>query len=103
MDSKARPGTNFSANVNVASTKFNQNQLNNPTAAYNNQLSSSITYSKTFNSKYNLTISGNHNQDNETRLDQCLAAEYRVYGADHLSAAKQRILSARPNGMRNWG
>jgi hypothetical protein len=68
MDSKARPGTNFSANVNVASTKFNQEQLNNPTAAYNNQLSSSITYSKTFDSKYNLTISGNHNQDNETRL-----------------------------------
>ena len=68
MDSKARPGTNFSANVNVASTKFNQEQLNNPTAAYNNQLSSSITYSKTFDQKYNLTISGNHNQDNETRL-----------------------------------
>jgi lipopolysaccharide assembly outer membrane protein LptD (OstA) len=68
MDSKARPGTNFSANVNIASTKFNQNVLNSATAAYNNQLSSSITYSKTFNSKYNLTISGNHNQDNETRL-----------------------------------
>jgi LPS-assembly protein len=72
MDSKARPGTNFSANVNVASTKFAASQLNNPTAAYNNQLSSSITYSKTFdgpgNNKYNLTMSANHNQDNETRL-----------------------------------
>lgn len=68
MDSKARPGTNFSANVNIASTKFNQNVLNSATAAYNNQLSSSITYSKTFDGKYNLTISGNHNQDNETRL-----------------------------------
>ncbi|HEV3326008.1 MAG TPA: putative LPS assembly protein LptD, partial [Puia sp.] len=68
LDSKARPGTNFSANVNVASTKFAAQQLNNPTAAYNNQLSSSITYSKTFDGKYNLTISGNHNQDNETRL-----------------------------------
>ncbi len=72
MDSKARPGTNFSANVNVASTKFAASQLNNPTAAYNNQLSSSITYSHTFdgpgNNKYNLTMSANHNQDNETRL-----------------------------------
>ncbi len=68
MDSKARPGTNFSANVNVASTKFAASQLNNPTAAYNNQLSSSITYSKTFDGKYNLTMSANHNQDNETRL-----------------------------------
>jgi LPS-assembly protein len=68
MDTKARPGTNFSANVNVASTKFAASQLNNPTAAYNNQLSSSITYSHTFDGKYNLTLSANHNQDNETRL-----------------------------------
>ena len=68
MDSKARPGTNFSANVNIASTKFNASILNSATAAYNNQLSSSITYSKTWDGKYNLTISGNHNQDNETRL-----------------------------------
>ncbi len=48
--------------------KFAASQLNNPTAAYNNQLSSSITYSHTFDGKYNLTMSANHNQDNETRL-----------------------------------
>jgi LPS-assembly protein len=68
MDSKARPGTTFSANVNVASTKFAASQLNSATAAYNNQLSSSITYSHTFDQKYNLSISANHNQNNETRL-----------------------------------
>ncbi len=68
MDSKARPGTTFSANVNVASTKYNQYLLNNPTANYTNQLSSSITYSKTWDQKYNLTVSANHNQNNETRL-----------------------------------
>ena len=68
VDSKARPGTNFSANVNVASTKFNQYVLNNPTINYQNQLSSSITYSKTWNQKYNLTISANHDQNNQTRL-----------------------------------
>jgi LPS-assembly protein len=68
MDSKARPGTNFSANVNVASTKYNQYLLNNPTANYTNQLSSSVTYSKTWNQKYNLTVSGTHNQNNESRL-----------------------------------
>ncbi|HXB92599.1 MAG TPA: putative LPS assembly protein LptD [Puia sp.] len=68
VDPKARPGTSFSANVNVASTKFNQYVLNNPTANYQNQLSSSITYSKTWDGKYNLSISANHNQNNETRL-----------------------------------
>ncbi|MDP4151627.1 MAG: putative LPS assembly protein LptD [Bacteroidota bacterium] len=68
VDSKARPGTNFSANVNIASTKFNQYVLNNPTLNYQNQLSSSITYSKTWDGKYNLSVSANHNQNNLTRL-----------------------------------
>lgn len=68
MDQKARPGTSFGANVNVASTKYNQYLLNNPTANYQNQLSSSITYSKTWDGKYNLTMSANHNQNNESRL-----------------------------------
>jgi len=68
MDQKARPGTTFSANVNVASTKYNQYLLNNPTANYTNQLSSSITYSKTWDGKYNLSVSGTHNQNNETRI-----------------------------------
>jgi hypothetical protein len=70
MDQKARPGTNFTANVNVASTKYNQYLLNNPTANYQNQLSSSITYSKTWTGKYtyNLTVSGTHNQNDETGI-----------------------------------
>jgi LPS-assembly protein len=68
VDSKARPGTNFSANVNVASTKFNQYVLNNPTLNYQNQMSSSITYSKTWDGKYNLSMGLNHNQNNETGL-----------------------------------
>lgn len=63
-DSRARPGTTFSASVNAGSTKFNQNVLNNPVANYTNQLSSSIAYSKTWDQgKYNLTVSGNHSQN----------------------------------------
>jgi len=68
MDSKARPGTNFSANVNIMSTKYNSYVPNNPTAAYNNQLGSSVTYSKTWNGKYNLTVGATHSQNNLTRL-----------------------------------
>ena len=69
VDTKARPGTTFSANVNVASTKFNQLVLNNPTANYTNNLNSSIAYSKTWDQgKVNLTVSGNHNQDNVTKI-----------------------------------
>lgn len=67
-DSKARPGTNFSANVNFGSTRFNKNILNNPYQNFNNQLSSSIAYSKSWNSKYNLSLNLNHNQNNKTHL-----------------------------------
>jgi lipopolysaccharide assembly outer membrane protein LptD (OstA) len=73
MDSKARPGTNFSANVNIMSTKYNSYIPNNPTANYNNQLGSSITYSKTWNGKYNLTVGATHSQNNLTRLIQISA------------------------------
>src|SRR5450432_4063559 len=69
VDSKAHPGQNFSANVNLMSAKFNNANITNPTAVYNNQISSSIAYSKTFDEgKYNLTVNANHNQDNVTGL-----------------------------------
>ena len=68
QDSKARPGTSFSASVNAGSTKFNELVANNPTRNFSNQLSSSITYSKTWDTRYNLTLSANHQQNNNTRL-----------------------------------
>ncbi len=67
-DNRARPGTNFSANVNFGSTQFNASLLNNPFQNFNNQLSSSISYSKDWRGKYNLTVNLNHNQNSTTRL-----------------------------------
>lgn len=67
MDSKARPGTTFNAHVNAGSTKFNQYIANNPSINFQNQLTSSITYSKTTD-KYNFTVSANHNQNSINRL-----------------------------------
>ena len=69
VDSKAHPGQNFSANVNLMSAKFNNANITNPTAVYNNQINSSIAFSKTFDEgKYNLTVNANHNQDNVSGL-----------------------------------
>jgi lipopolysaccharide assembly outer membrane protein LptD (OstA) len=69
VDPKAARGTNFSANVNAGSTRYNQYVVNNPFRNFNNQLSSSIAYSKTWKGKpYNLTLSANHNQNNNTHL-----------------------------------
>ncbi|HTN39325.1 MAG TPA: putative LPS assembly protein LptD, partial [Arachidicoccus sp.] len=68
MDSKARPGVSFSANVNAGSTKYNSylpNNLQNIT----NQMSSSVTWGKTWDDgKYNLSVAGNHNQNNNLHL-----------------------------------
>ncbi len=69
VDSRARPGTSFSASVNAGSTKFNQLVPNNNNVNFQNQLGSSISYSKTWIGKpYNLTLSANHNQNNMTGL-----------------------------------
>lgn len=68
-DSRARPGTSFSASVNASSTTYNENVPNDPQLNFQNQLGSSIAYSKTWVDKpYNLTVSANHNQNNQTRL-----------------------------------
>ena len=67
-DSRARPGTNFSANVNFGSSRFNQTLLNNPFVNFQNQLSSSVSYSKDWKGKYNLSVNLNHNQNNNLRL-----------------------------------
>ncbi|NCI46455.1 putative LPS assembly protein LptD [Sediminibacterium soli] len=67
-DSKARPGTSFSANVNFGSTRFNRNQFTNPYQNFQNQLSSSVSYNKDWNGKYNLSLNLNHNQNSVSRL-----------------------------------
>jgi hypothetical protein len=67
MDSRALPGTNFSANVNFGSSKYNSYLLNNPYQNYQNQLSSSISYSKSWNNLYNLSVNLNHSQNTNQR------------------------------------
>lgn len=68
-DTRARPGTSFTANVNAGSTKFNSLVADNAFQNYNNSLTSSITYSKNWSDgKYNLTVSANHNQNNNLGL-----------------------------------
>jgi lipopolysaccharide assembly outer membrane protein LptD (OstA) len=69
MDSKANPGVSFSANVNAGSTRFNEFLPNSPARNFQNQLYSSITYSKNWKDKpFSLQLSANHNQNNTSRL-----------------------------------
>lgn len=69
VDSRARPGTTFSASVNAGSTRHNELIPNNPYRNVQNQLYSSIAYSKQWQGKpYSLTLSANHNQNSQNKL-----------------------------------
>lgn len=69
VDSKARPGTTFSANVNYATSKYNRYVANNPFQNFNNSLNSSISYSKRWEGKpFYLTIAANHSQNTNSKL-----------------------------------
>ena len=68
-DSKARPGVSFNASLNAGSSGYNSAVPNNPQRNFQNQLNSSITYSKTWKDKpFNINISGNHNQNTNNKL-----------------------------------
>lgn len=65
VDPRARPGTSFSASVNASSTKFNRYVPNSPQQNFQNQQTSSIAYSKSWEKQgINLTVSANQNQNN---------------------------------------
>ncbi len=63
QDSKARPGTSFSASVNFSSPSNSKYNSTSVTEAMQNQISSSISYSKNWNGKMNLSFNVLHNQN----------------------------------------
>ncbi|MES2411936.1 MAG: putative LPS assembly protein LptD [Bacteroidota bacterium] len=69
-DPKSNPNSRFSAQVNLGSSKYFINSLNqsNVGSRLNNQLQSSISYSKTFNSvpQVNLSLTASHQQNTQT-------------------------------------
>ncbi|MEV4885988.1 LPS-assembly protein LptD [Chitinophaga ginsengisegetis] len=68
MDSKARPGVNFGAAVNFGTSSYNKYNVFDYNTRVNNNIGSSITFSKTWQGKpYNLTMGLNHSQNLSTR------------------------------------
>ena len=63
QDAKARPGTSFSASVNFSSPSNSKYNSTSVTEALQNQISSSISYSKNWNGKLNLSANILHNQN----------------------------------------
>lgn len=62
QDSKANPGTSFSASVNFASPSNNRYNANNINQALESQFGSSVSYSKTW-SNMSLSVNGLHSQN----------------------------------------
>lgn len=70
-DSKSNPNSRFSASVNLGSSNYYQTSINqvNTGSRLNNTLSSSVSYSKTFNSvpQVNLSLTATHSQNTNTK------------------------------------
>ncbi|WP_372936640.1 putative LPS assembly protein LptD [Seonamhaeicola sp.] len=71
QDSKASPSSRFSASVNLGSSKYYQssiNQINTGSNYLTNTLSSSVSYSKTFDTEpaINYSLSATHSQNTNT-------------------------------------
>jgi len=68
MDSKARPGVNFGANVNFGTSSYNTYNVYDYATRVNNNIGSSISFSKTWQGKpFNFTSSLTHSQNLSTR------------------------------------
>ncbi len=69
LDPNVRPGSNFSANVTIGTSKYYTNNSYDASRYLNNNYSSSINYTKTWEGKpLNLSVSARHNQNTQTGL-----------------------------------
>ena len=63
QDSKAHPGVSFSASVNFSSPSNSKYNSRSVSEALNNQTSSSISFSRNWNGKFNLSVNATHSQN----------------------------------------
>ena len=63
QDSKAHPGTSFSASVNFSSPSNSRYNATSVQQAQQNQVGSSVSYSHNWNGKFSLSVNAMHNQN----------------------------------------
>ncbi|WP_282042709.1 putative LPS assembly protein LptD [Winogradskyella flava] len=98
QDAKANPNSRFSASVNLGSSQYYQQSINqiNQSSFLNNTLASSVSYSKSFQGEpqVNLSLSATHNQNTNTEainltLPTMQASMSRVFPFAPKSGAKK--------------
>ena len=101
QDSKSNPSSRFSASVNLGSSKYYQQSINQMNSAnfLNNTLSSSVSYSKTFSGEpqVNLSVTATHSQNTNTQtinmtLPTFQGSVSRVYPFAPKSGSKKGII-----------
>lgn len=101
QDSKANPNSRFSASVNLGSSQYFRQSLNtvNVGSSLNNTLSSSISYSKTFQTvpQVNLSVTARHSQNTNTQsitmsLPTLQASVDRIFPFAPADAPKRGII-----------
>ncbi|GAA3789271.1 putative LPS assembly protein LptD [Corallibacter vietnamensis] len=101
QDAKANPNSRFSASVNLGSSNYYQasiNQVNAP-SFLNNSLSSSVSYSRTFQGEpqVNLSVAATHSQNTNTEdinmtLPTIQASVSRIFPFEPKSGIKKGII-----------
>jgi len=101
QDGKSSPNSRFSASVNLGSSKYYQesiNQVNSP-SFLNNTMASSISYSKTFQGEpqVNLSVAATHSQNTNTEsinmtLPTFQASVSRIYPFEPKVGSKKGII-----------
>ncbi|WP_250436459.1 putative LPS assembly protein LptD [Hanstruepera flava] len=101
QDAKANPSSRFTASVNLGSSRYYQqsvNQVNTPNFL-NNTLASSISYSKTFSGEpeVNLSVAATHSQNTNTEvinmtLPTIQASVNRIFPFEPKSGIKKGII-----------
>ncbi|MCF4101618.1 LPS-assembly protein LptD [Gillisia sp. M10.2A] len=101
QDGKANPSSRFSASVNLGSSNYYQESINQTNSAnfLNNTLSSSVSYSKTFQGdpQVNLSIAATHSQNTRTQqinmtLPTVQASIGRIYPLAPKLGAKKGLI-----------
>lgn len=101
QDPKSNPSSRFSASVNLGSSKYYRESVNEMNSGnfMNNNLSSSISYSKTFpgDPEFRFSLTATHNQNTNTEeinmtLPTLNASMSRIYPFAPKSGAKKGII-----------
>lgn len=101
QDQKASPSSRFQASVNLGSSRYYQETINQTNTGnfLNNNLSSSVSYSKTFDwePQVNLSIAATHNQNTNTEeinmtLPTVQASMSRIFPFEPKNGTKKGII-----------